>query len=437
MKKMISLLLALALVLSMAACGSTGSDAASDTSSDTTTTPAETSKTPDTTEEQSEDAGSEVELEHHKIAVAFTQINTTSVSQQAYLNMIADSFNVEFMFSEAVEDADALMTFMENAYAAGCEAIMNFSNTSIEQAIAKANELGMYIVTNSPSTAENIALPYCLGFVGGSVPDCAAAYKDMVVEFTSDGQPHNVIIISAGAGLGNEQHYECTYAMLDALREIYDLTYSESLEDLASSRSFLEVDTGTDMKILLYPGYPGSDTYVSGLSTELQTGDYDIVLGCNVATAMFSVAIDEVEKTYGIDIKVGYFDSISDTTTAAFTTIDSQGSPSLNSVIINPGNVLVGTMFAILYNGLSGHADAVRANDAGASYDSPLWLAGDADTYLALANSLNTSLDTLEMSVEDIQEVLYIYNNSLTPESLQAKLNSLTADAVLEARGLK
>ncbi|MGM9604617.1 MAG: hypothetical protein ACI3XG_06090 [Faecousia sp.] len=431
MKKIISLLLVLTLVLSMAACASTGNDSPSPTA------PAAQNGG----ESTPEDSNTDVTMEHHKIAVAFTQINTTSISQQAYLNMIADAFNVEFMFSEAVEDADALMTFMENAYAAGCEAIMNFSNTSIEQANAKANSLGMYIVTNTSIPVEESSMPYCLGYVAGSVPAVADAYRDMVEQFTADGQPHNVIIISAGAGLGNEQHYQTTYAMLETLRDKYNLTFSESLEDLASSRSLVEVDTGTDMKILLYPGYPNSDTYVSGLSSEIQTGDYDIVLGCNVATAKFSVAIDEVERSYGIDIKVGYFDSISDTTTAAFTTIDSQGSPSLNSVIINPGNVLVGTMFAILYNGISGHADAVRAvvdgTEAGILYDSPLWIAPDADTYLAMANNLNKDINTLELSVEDIQQMLYIYNPDVTPESIQAQLDATTADAVLTARGLK
>ena len=427
MKKILSMILALAMVLSLAACsGSQGS-----TDDKTSNPPASDSGSKDTADQGSD----EVELKPYKIAVAFTQINATALSQQEYLEKyIGPAFNVEFMFSEAVDSAEVAMTFLENAYAAGCQAVMNFQNSSVEQINAKANELGMYIINNAPA-AENSDLPYVLGYMAGSIPDCAAAYKNMVDQFTSDGQPHNVVIISAGAGLGNSQHYECTYAMLEALQAKYGLTYSDSIENLASSRGMTQVETGTDMKILLYPGYPNSDTYVSGLSAELQTGAYDIVLGCNQATTKFAVAIDEVERAFNMDIKVGYFTSIDEATTSAVNTKDVSGNASVNSVIVNPGNVLVGGMFAVLYNGLSGHADAMRVDGKGITFNSPLWLAEDADMYSKLAG-LNGTPETLELSVEDIQNMLCIYNADANNASIQEQLSNATAVAVLEARGL-
>ena len=429
MKKILSMILALVMILALAACGGKGGD----------TNPGNTPDTAVTNNQGSEQSGEqgddEVKLEPYKIAVAFTQINATALSQQEYLEKyIAPAFNVEFMFSEAVDSAEVAMTFLENAYAAGCQAVMNFQNSSVEQINAKANELGMYIINNAPA-AENSDLPYVLGYMAGSIPDCAAAYKNMVDQFTSDGQPHNVVIISAGAGLGNSQHYECTYAMLEALQAKYNLTYSDSIENLASSRGMTQVETGTDMKILLYPGYPNSDTYVSGLSAELQTGAYDIVLGCNQATTKFAVAIDEVERAFNMDIKVGYFTSIDEATTSAVNTKDVSGNASVNSVIVNPGNVLVGGMFSVLYNGLSGHADAVRVDGEGITFNSPLWLAEDADMYSKLAG-LNGTPETLELSVEDIQNMLCIYNADADAASIQEQLSGATAVAVLEARGL-
>lgn len=430
MKKLLCLLVALAMVFSLAACGGKTETPEPTKTPEQTAGPAgETTPAPD------ENGGEEVKLEPYKIAVAFTQINATALAQQEYLKTyVAPAFNVEFMFSEAVDSAEVAMTFIENAYAAGCQAIMNFQNSSVEQINAKANELGMYIISNAPA-AENSDLPYVLGYMAGSIPDCAAAYKNMVDRFTSDGQPHNVIIISAGAGLGNSQHYECTYAMLEALQAKYDLTYSETIEDLASSRGMTQVETGTDMKILLYPGYPNSDTYVSGLSAELQTGEYDIVLGCNQATTKFAVAIDEVERAYNMDIKVGYFTSIDDATTSAVNTKDVSGNASVNSVIVNPGDVLVGGMFAVLYNGISGHADAMRVDGEGITFNSPLWLAEDAEMYLKLAG-LNVSADTLELSTDEIRNMLCIFNADADAASIQQQLSAATAAAVLEARGL-
>ena len=429
MRKILSMLLALVMVFSLVACSNTQSDDKTPDNSPSASAPSQDEQTPGETEEK-------VELKPYKIAVAFTQINATALSQQEYLkNYIAPAFNVEFMFSEAVDSAEVAMTFLENAYAADCQAVMNFQNSSVEQINAKANELGMYIISNAPP-AENADLPYVLGSMRAPVSGVADAYTEMVNNFTADGKPHNVVIISSGAGLGNAQHYECTYAMLEALQAKYNLKYTDSIENLASSRGMTQVETGTDMKILLYPGYPNSDTYVSGLSAELQTGAYDVVLGCNAATTKFAVAIDEVERAYNINVKVGYFTSIDDAATAAVTTKDVHGTPSIDSIVINPGNILVGGMFAVLYNGVSGHADAMKTNGAGSDFSTPLWLAKDAETYLKLAG-LNVSAETLEMSVEDIQEMLCIYNAGASATSAQEKLLTLTADGVLSARGLK
>lgn len=430
MKKLLSMLLALVMVFSMVACSNDqGNNETPDNDTPNTSAPAENN-------EQTLDEGSdEVELEPYKIAVAFTQINATALAQQEYLEKyIGPAFNVEFMFSEAVDSAEVAMTFLENAYAAGCQAVMNFQNSSVEQINAKANELGMYIISNAPP-AENADLPYVLGSMRAPVSGVAEAYEAMVNQFTGDGKDHNVVIISSGAGLGNAQHYECTYAMLETLQKNYNLTYSDTIENLASSRGMTEVETGTDMKILLYPGYPNSDTYVSGLSAELQTGEYDVVLGCNQATTKFAVAIDEVERAYDIDVKVGYFTSIDEAATAAVNTKDVHGNSSIDAIVINPGNILVGGMFAVLYNGLSGNADVMRTDNVGTDFATPLWLSTDAETYMKLA-SLNTSADTLELSVEEIQNMLCIYNADATSASVQEQLLGITAEAVLAARGM-
>jgi hypothetical protein len=92
-------------------------------------------------------------------------------------------------------------------------------------------------------------------------------------------------------------------------------------------------------------------------------------------------------------------------------------------------------MFAVLYNGLSGYADTMRTNGAGSTFNSPLWLAEDSNVYLKLA-SLNNSADTLELSVEEIQDMLCVYNAQADVSTIQAQLDGATAEAVLVARGL-
>ena len=138
MKKLLSMLLALVMVFSMVACSN-------DQGNNETPDDKPSASAPSEGNEQKPDEGEkdEVKLEPYKIAVAFTQINATALSQQEDLKTyIAPAFNVEFMFSEAVDSAEVAMTFLENAYAAGCQAVMNFQNSSVEQINAKANELG-------------------------------------------------------------------------------------------------------------------------------------------------------------------------------------------------------------------------------------------------------------------------------------------------------
>ena len=429
MKKLLSMLLALVMVFSLVAC-------ANDQGNNETPNEKPSASTPVENEQPNQGGEKEPELKPYKIAVAFTQINATALAQQKYLKeYVAPAFNVEFMFSEAVDSAEVAMTFLENAYAAGCQAVMNFQNSSVEQINAKANELGMYIINNT-MPVENSDLPYVLGYLTVSVEEISEMYRKIVEDLTADGEKRNFVIVSAGAGLGNTHHYQYTYTMLEALQDAYGLTYSDTIENLAASRGMVELETGSDVKVLLYPGYPNSDTYVSGLSAELQTGEYDVVLGCNQATAKFAVAIDEVERAYDMDIKVIYFASVDDSTTAGFATKDVHGNSSIDSVLIQPGNLLVGSMFSILYNGVSGHADVMRPNGEGFYFGAPIWEAAGEDAYNAIA-TLDGTDGNHEISVEEIQNMLVIFNSDVTCESIQEQLKGATADATLAARGLK
>lgn len=121
-----------------------------------------------------------------------------------------------------------------------------------------------------------------------------------------------MVIVSAGAGMGNNEHKYSTIAILVMLQNIYGLTYEEDVETLATTRSQIDCANDKGVLITIYPGYPTGDTYVPGMSTILQTGKYDTVLACNAAYAKFSVAIDEVEKATGTNIRVSAITAIND-----------------------------------------------------------------------------------------------------------------------------
>jgi hypothetical protein len=380
--------------------------------------------------------GSEPGLKPVKIAVAFWLIDANSLLVQKYLrDYVGPALNVSFMFSEAVDNADKLMTFIENAHAAGCQGIINYQNSSIPQAVAKANELGMYIATNATPVPENKALPYNLGFVAASATGVAKLFGELVNDMVNDGRSHNIIIVSAGAAFGNPEHYESTVAVLHTLEDIYGLKYTKDVNELAVSRAETQVANNKDIKIVIYPGYPTGNTYVTGMSTLLQTGEYDTVLACNAAYARFSVAIDEVERAFKKDIRVSALTQINEQTKTSFTTQDSTGNASLNSAILNPSISLASGLFALVYNGITGHADKVRMNNEGGYYDVPKWKCGSPAEYERI-EKIDVSNDTWEVNLDELKKMLVVFNPSANAQGIYKQLESTTAESTLKARGL-
>jgi hypothetical protein len=371
-----------------------------------------------------------------KIAVAFWQIDAQSLLVQKYLkDYLGPAFNTEFMFSEAVTDADALITFMENAYAAGCQGIMNYQNSSIEQAIAKANELGMWIATQMPANPANGDLPYNVGYVSADAASVAKDFGELVTSLVQDGKPHNIIIVSAGAGIGNQEHYESTVTILKMLSSIYGMKYEKAVEDLAISRGVTDVNNDKGIKITLYPGFPTGDTYVTGMSSLLQTGEYDTVLACNAAYARFMVAVNEVERAFKKNIRVSAITSINDQTKNTFSTLDSTGDTSLNSALLMPSVSQAVGLFALVYNGITGHSDAVRVNGRGAFYNSPKWKCNNADEYTRI-EKINTTSNLWEVNIDEVKQLLVSYNPQANYSSIYKMLNDQTAQRILAARGL-
>jgi hypothetical protein len=371
-----------------------------------------------------------------KIAVAFWQIDANSILIQKYLQeYVSPSLNVSFMFSEAIDNSDKLMTFMENAYAAGCQGIMNYQGTTVEQAISKANELGLYIANQTTNAAENKDSQYNMGFVSATADGVAKDFGDLVTNLVSDGKTHSVIIVSAGAAFGNQEHYESTVNILNTLQKVYGLTYTKAVPELARSRAETQVENDKGIKITIYPGYPTGNTYVTGMSTILQTGEYDTMLACNAAYAQFSVAVDEVEKAYKKDIRVSAITSITDQTKTAFNTLDSTGHNSLNSALLMPSISQASGLFALVYNGITGFGDKLRRNGETIYYNSPKWKCNSADEYRRI-EQINSSPDKYEVTLDELKKMLGVFNSGISADGIYSQLEGVTSEYLLKARGL-
>ncbi len=81
--------------------------------------------------------------------------------------------------------------------------------------------------------------------------------------------------------------------------------------------------------ITLYPGSPNKETWLPGISTLLQTGKYNMFLSSGQTYNQSATVVDEVEKSFGIDIKVASVGALGTTLTTAFNTKDLPATPVL------------------------------------------------------------------------------------------------------------
>jgi sulfur relay (sulfurtransferase) DsrC/TusE family protein len=92
-------------------------------------------------------------------------------------------------------------------------------------------------------------------------------------------------------------------------------------------------------------------------------------------------------------------------------------------------------IFAVVYNGITGFADKVRVDGKGRLYDSPKWKCNNAAEYARL-EQINTSGDKWEINLDELKRMLIIYNPAADSASIYKQLESVTAESVLNARGL-
>lgn len=409
--KTVSVLTATAL---LTACGAA--------SSSDSTAPASTS----TSESSASEASTGTEFAPMKIAFAPTGIDDTTLEQMDALeNEIGPALNIEFMFSEAITDAGALTTFIENAYASGCDAVYTNSSGNIDQAAAVCNDLGMYFVGISSSGAqENQDLPYYVGVTGASAEGYANAYKQVMQPILSDGEQHSVVILSGAACYGATSYIEGTVGSLEALQEAYGLTYTEDIYTLATSE--VAVDCEND-KGLLITVCPGMTDLANVLSPLLQTGNYDVVVGNTSVHDNIGVMVDEVEREMGIDIKLIGRGTFSDSMYTAFNSSDSQGSPVLNGNVLNGVYEHVAAV-VMLRNAFDGYADNMRDNGQCSRVPGmdPLVITS-AEEYNALSGddmpfSFVTTEDLLSLCGPDVTwQDIDEFGANLTTENILAK----------------
>lgn len=371
-----------------------------------------------------------------KIGVCESQASDLTVLRRAYYeDYIAPKYNVEFVFSEQLKTADEEMNFIENCVDLGAKGIISYRSNDANQMAKVCQEYGLAYAVNTTRTpaVEEAFVSGLDSFTGvwGTEPAIVAdKFKEWIKSVSSDDGHEGFIVTSALAFKGNTMHAECTQGVLAALQELYGITYEDSIENLAATAVPLEVPNDKGINIYIYPGTNSTtDNWVQGVSTALQTGKYGVFLQPAPTFTYTGVAVDEVEKGFGIDMKVATYATIGDTLTAAFHTDDKYGNPSLDMAMVQSASLVSGLGFVQIYNQLTGYSylnDTPKGEPAG--FNMPMWALTSREEVDEASKWDRAEEGSWVIDERAINDMLGIYHPDLTYDKLQDYYNGITYD---------
>ena len=226
MKKFLALILALAMVLSLAACGSAPADDGDAAATD------------------------------EPIKIGFVNYDPTAEQYlvlDSYFEYLKETYNFEIMASEALNSAEGELAFIDACAAAGCKAVFGYYNVSNEQALLKCAEYGMYYfgqgankaIVDNPELMNN---EYYLGsfYVGPADYNYGYACIEMLVEAGCK----KIAGVSGGKNFGVQMFMDRWQGAMDAIAD-----YQAQ---------------GVDVELVYeVPGFPGTDGAFEAGQTEV------------------------------------------------------------------------------------------------------------------------------------------------------------------------
>lgn len=189
MKKLLAMLLAGLMVITLAACGETKETA--DTK--TETPPAETQAEDTATPAPSDTAATETPAqsgETYKVGIVMYQwTDAQGANIQSFCNYLQEHLNVEFVYESTFYDDNAQVSCVENLISTGCKAIISGYDTNLIAAMDTATAAGVYyVVALDHITDEDFAGAdpgeFFLGGTkqfGGDLAALGEAYADAVI----------------------------------------------------------------------------------------------------------------------------------------------------------------------------------------------------------------------------------------------------------------
>ena len=310
--------------------------------------------------------------------------------------------DVQFIYSGGIADEEQMLAFIDDVAALGAEGIMSFYNIDLQAEVARCAEHGMYhMVASGTVSDEDFAKvaenDHFLGCIGPGIEMEYNAGAAMVRNYIASKAGDRYFIMSGGAPLGNEMHYERTLGMLDTLETSYGVDLGQTKE-LAKVDKTTTVDLG-GLFVTISPGYPAREGMKEPIVEAFKASTYDVVLS-SLPVAPVSAALYESSS------KIAQVDCYSQENQLLFAT-------DKLSYLAGKYGSLVGPSFAAMYNAIGGYAADFRDGGKAFRIVQNFW-ASDSKAGFDEKYEFASNVTTPAYNYEDLQSICKAYTSSAT-----------------------
>lgn len=381
-KKVLAILLTATTVFGMCACGgadteestATGTAAVADDAAATEMAATEEGSLPASYPEKTVKIG--VEL--------YDPTEVETLAMQEYFAQLQESgLNVEFIYSEALDSAEAELKFIDDCYNAGCQGILGYYNVAMGEAVQKCVDYGMYYWGSALDYDDVVAQyadnDFVLDMVNYGNGDYDAGYA--IGQYFVENGATKVVYASGGADFGVTMFVNRQEGFKAALEE-------------------------AGIEYITVSGFPG-DAFFADQAAALSE-DIDGVAASFNGLDFWAQPIATAGKTESAPLAtVG---SITEDYVTAF----ENGSV---SCLISANVQRFGIGVALIVNAVDGNAEALQVDGKIGEYSTEMWYidnAEDAGAYQELAQGTGV------YRYEDLMSIIVNVNPDANADTLAA-----------------
>ena len=291
-----------------------------------------------------------------------------------------------------------------------------------EVALCEKNK-AYYMLASGTVAAEDFDAvadnPWFLGMFGPGQPFEFQAGADLARFFIRERTGNRYFVLSGGAAMGNEMHYQRTLGILDTFASAYGIAFPMPREELAkvSEPTTVELEKLT---VTICPGYVSRANFLETAKQAFAAGSYDAVLS----------VLPPVEMAAAIgNTPLGVVDAYHTRNLQLFTNGPLQ-------FVVGKYSSMVGPAFALMLNAVTGYAKDFRAEGRAVRVTQGFWTSESEEDYVA-KYTLSSSAAKNAYNFDDLSRVIRIYNPDADLAELVALAEACSFFAVEARRSIR